>query len=260
MSVHSTAIIGPHVKLHPSVAVGPFSIITGDVSIGAGTVLHSHVCIGSEFGIVSIGEKNEFYQGAVIGGTPQDLKYKGEPTKLIIGNNNIFREFCTLNLGTVTGLGQTVIGNDNLLMAYVHVAHDCLFGNNIIVANSTQFAGHVEVQDHVTIGGHCSITQFMRFGRFSYIGASSSLNKDITPFTMAEGRWAKLRATNKIGLERNGFDQNEIRNIHKALRILIKGEGTVSALVSRIKEECKASDSIQELLHFIEASQKGLAR
>ena len=260
MSIHPTALVDSQVKIHPSVSVGPFAVIKGQVTIGENTVIDSHVSIGSETGIVEIGSGNRFHQNSVIGGTPQDLKYKGEDTKLIVGDNNVIREYVTMNIGTVTGLGETRIGNNNLIMAYVHVAHDCVFGNHIVVANLAQCAGHVEIQDHVIVGGRVSITQFARLGKFSYVGANSAINKDIAPFAMAEGHWAVMRATNKVGLERNGYDKNSVQNIHKALRALIKGEGTLPEIIKRIKEECEPSEALQELLFFIESSKKGLAR
>ena len=169
---------------------------------------------------------------------PLDLKYKDEQTELIVGNNNAIREFVTLNIGTKTGGGKTIIGDGNLLMAYVHVAHDCIVKNNVIIANSTQLAGHVEIDDRVTIGGCCAISQFCRLGKFSYIGGDSTINKDILPFCLAEGRWAVMRATNKIGLERGGFSKSEIESIHKAIRFVTKGNRTVDEAVEKIKAEC----------------------
>lgn len=258
-NIHPTAVVGTNVSLGKDVVVGPFCVIKGQVSVGDGTVFDSHVCVGSDYGIVEIGSNNKFAASSVIGGDPQDLKYKNEPTKLIIGDNNNIREYVTLNTGTVTGHNETRIGNNNLIMAYVHVAHDCILGNNIIVANVTQFAGHVVVEDNVTVGGNSSITQFTRLGRFSYIGAGSGFNKDVPPFCIADGHWGKVRATNKVGLERNGFSKDDIKSIYKALRKFSKSDLTTSEIIESLKEE-NTSDHLQELIRFVEQSKKGIAR
>lgn len=260
MAVHPTAIVGKNVNLDPTVEIGPYSIIEGDVSIGKNTKIFSNVSIGSEFGIIEIGEGNTFYQGAVIGGAPQDLKYKGERTKLVIGNNNIIREFVTLNLGTATGTGVTNIGNDNLLMAYVHIAHDCVLDNNVVIANSTQLAGHVHLASNVTVGGMSAITQFVSLGRFAYIGGMSAINKNILPFTISEGKWATMRAVNKVGLERNGFSKDEIANIKKAIRLVVKGGRTTRESIEAIESDCKQDDHIKYFLDFMKSSERGIAR
>ncbi|RME15502.1 MAG: acyl-ACP--UDP-N-acetylglucosamine O-acyltransferase [Bdellovibrio sp.] len=260
MAIHPTAIIDSRAKVHPTTEIGPFCVIKGKVTLGPCNKLESHVSIGTEEGEVIIGEGNHFWQGAVLGGAPQDLKYKGEPTKLVIGNHNVIREYVTVNLGTVTGGGVTTIGDHCLLMAYVHVAHDCHFHNHVVVANSTQFAGHVIVEDHVHFGGVCAVTQFCKIGKFAFIGGDSVINKDILPFSIAQGRWAKMKAANRIGLERKGFQKEEIENIYKALRILLKGESTTSAAVERIQNECVQDEHILYLLKFIEESERGLAK
>ncbi len=195
-----------------------------------------------------------------MGGAPQDLKYNEEPTSLIVGGNNIFRECVTVNIGTESGGGVTRIGNNNLLMAYVHVAHDCELGNHIVVANTTNFAGHVKVEDHVRIGGVCSFNQFITIGRYSYIAGDSAVNKDILPFTIAQGKYAVSRATNKIGLERAGFSKSEIENIHRAVRFVLMGERTKEEFLEKILEDCEPSDSISHLLQFIRNSTRGIAK
>lgn len=258
-NIHPTAIVEESVKLAENVTVGPFCVIKGNVTVGEGTVFDSHVSVGSDYGVVEIGKNNRFFPNSVIGGDPQDLKYKNEATKLIIGDDNIIREFVTLNTGTVTGLNETRIGNKNLLMAYVHVAHDCTLGNNIVIANVTQFAGHVEVEDNVIVGGQCSITQFTRLGRFSYLGASSAFNKDVPPFCIAEGSWGRVRATNKVGLERNGFSKDEVKAIYKAIRKFSQSDATTNEILEELKKE-NPSDHIQEIIRFVEKSKKGIAR
>ena len=260
MSVHSTAVVGKEVDLDTNVSIGPYCIITGKVKIGSGTKLDAHVTIGSETTIVEVGKNNHFLSNCVVGGPPQDVSYRGEPTRLIIGSNNVIREFVTINCGTQKGGGITRLGDHNMLMAYVHVAHDCLLENHVVVANSTQFAGHIEVGDHVKIGGMCGLVQFVKLGRHAYIGGSSHINKDILPYSIAEGSWAKSRATNKIGLDRSGYEKDEIENIHRALRFLLKGERTTEEAVAKIEEECRPSENLKYLIDFVRNSKNGVAK
>jgi UDP-N-acetylglucosamine acyltransferase len=260
MGIHPSAIVGKEVELAKDVEIGPFSVIQGRVRIGSKTKIESHVSIGNLNGIVEIGSENHFLPGAIVGGPPQDLSYKSEPTKLIIGNKNIIREFATLNCGTVKGGGVTKIGDSCMLMAYVHIAHDCQLGNNIVVANTTQFAGHVEVDDFARIGGMVGLAQFVRIGRYAYIGGGATVNKDILPFSIAEGNWAKVRATNKVGITRAGFKKEDIDSIYRAIRTFTMGNETVAEAILKIKSECGASEHIQHLLQFIEKSEIGIAR
>ncbi|OFZ11503.1 MAG: acyl-[acyl-carrier-protein]--UDP-N-acetylglucosamine O-acyltransferase [Bdellovibrionales bacterium RBG_16_40_8] len=260
MKIHSTAIISKTVELASDVSIGPFSVITGRVRIDSGTRIENGVTIGSDYGVVEIGKDNHFLSGAVIGGPPQDLSYKGDSTKLIIGDKNIIREFSTINCGTVKGGGTTSIGNECMFMAYVHVAHDCQFGNNVVVANSTQFAGHVEVEDYVRIGGMVGITQFVRIGKFAYIGGGAEINKDILPFSIAEGSWAKARAANKVGMTRAGFSKDEVENIYRALRAIIMGHRTIDQAIKKIQDDCKLSSQIQYIIDFVKSSENGIAR
>jgi UDP-N-acetylglucosamine acyltransferase len=259
-NVHPTAIIDKQVELDSTVKVGPYSVIRGRVQIGRGSVVESHVVIGSEFGGVTLGAENHIFSGAVIGGPPQDLKYKGEPTQLVVGDKNTIREFVTLNIGTQTGGGITRLGNYNLLMAYVHVAHDCQIGNNIVIANSSNFAGHVTVEDHVRIGGICSFNQFIRIGKFSFIAGDSAVNKDIIPFSIAQGKYAVSRAANEIGMERAGFPKPEIEAVYKAIRLLTKGERTVDESIKEMQEKLMPSENVQYLIDFIKKSERGIAR
>lgn len=260
MRVHPTSIIGKEVELGPDVEVGPFSVIQGRVKIRKGTKVDSHVSIGNPYGSIEIGEDNHILSGAVIGGPPQDLSYKSEPTSLIVGDRNIIREFTTINCGTVKGGGVTRIGHDCMLMAYVHVAHDCQIGHHVVVANTTQFAGHVEVGDYARIGGMVGLVQFIRIGRYAYVGGGSSVNKDVLPFTIAEGHWARVRAANKVGLSRAGFSKEEIDNIYRAVRLFIMGDRTSEEAVAKIKEECSMTEPVQHLLDFILTSKNGVAR
>jgi UDP-N-acetylglucosamine acyltransferase len=260
VAIHPSAIIGSGVELHPNVEIGPYTVIKGRVRIGNGTKIEPFAIIGSEHGSVEIGENNHILSGASIGTPPQDLSFKGESTRLEIGNNNTIREFVTINLGTPKGGGLTKIGNNCLLMAYVHVAHDCALADHVVVANSTQFAGHVTVEDRVRIGGMVGIAQFVRIGRHAYIAGDAKINKDILPYSIAEGVWARMRACNKIGLERSGFNKDEIEKVKRAVRFLIMGDRTLAEAVKKIEEECLPSESVDYLMKFIKSSELGIAR
>lgn len=259
-NVHPTAIIDKQVELDSTVKVGPYSLIRGRVRMGRGCVVESHVVIGSEHGSVTMGAENHIFSGAVIGGPPQDLKYKGEPTQLVMGDKNTIREFVTLNIGTESGGGVTRLGSNNLLMAYVHIAHDCQIGNNIVIANSSNFAGHVTVEDNVRVGGICSFNQFIRIGKFSFIAGDSAVNKDIIPFSIAQGKYAVARAPNEIGMERAGFTKQDIDCVYRAIRLLTKGDRTVEESIAEMQEKCMPSESVQYLIDFIKKSERGIAR
>ena len=202
MKVHPTSVLSPDVELGPDVEIGPYCLIQGKVKIGKGTFVEGHATVGSRSGILEIGENNHIAPGAVIGGPPQDISYKGEPTRLVIGSNNVFREFSTVNLATAKAEGVTRVGNNCYFMAYTHVGHDCRIGDNVIMANNTHVAGHCEIEDNVVIGGICAFNQFTKVGKNSFIAGSSVINKDILPFTKAQGNYAICRATNKVGLLR----------------------------------------------------------
>ncbi len=257
--VHPTSILSPDVELGPDVEIGPYCMIQGKVKIGRGTLIEGHATVGSRSGIIELGENNHISPGAVIGGPPQDISYKGEPTKLIIGSNNVFREFSTVNIATSKGDGQTEVGNNCYFMAYTHVGHDCKVGNNVVMANDTHLGGHCEIQDNVVIGGVCAFNQFTRVGRNAFVAGSSVVNKDILPFSRALGNWATVRATNKVGLLRKGFSKDEVQNVHKAIRMLIMGKGTVEEAIARIQSDCAPSPNIDFLIHFVKSSKRGIA-
>ncbi len=260
-AIHPTAIVEKSVELAPDVTVGPFSILKGRLRVGRGTKIEGHACLGSDSTVVEIGEENVIQNGAVIGGPPQDLSYKNEPTRLVIGNKNLFREFVTVNCGTMKGGGVTTIGNNCMLMAYVHVAHDCNIGNGVIIANLVQFAGHVQVEDHVRIGGIVGLVQFTRIGRYAYIGGASNVRKDVPPYTIAEGNaMARVRATNKVGLQRAGFAKEEVDNIARAVRFLVAGDRTIEESLQKIASDCTQSEHIQHFVNFIKSSEGGVAR
>lgn len=256
--IHPSSVISSQVKLGKNVEIGPFCRVDGDVTLGDGCILESHVVIGSPNGEVVIGKNNRFHAGCVVGGPPQDLKYKGEKTKLIMGDENVIREFVTVSLGTVTGHNQTVIGSRNLLMAYCHVGHDAIIGNQNVLANQAQLAGHVTIEDKVTLGGLCAVNQFVRIGSHAFLAGGSMINKDILPYCIAQGNYATVRATNKIGLERSGFNESSISNINRAVRILTKGSTTIEEAVARIADECDKLPEIEYMLSFVRSSERGL--
>lgn len=259
-NIHPTAILSKETQVDPTASVGPYSITYGRVKIGPRTRVSNHVTIGSEFGEVEIGSDNQILAGAVIGSPPQDLSYKNQLVKVKIGDKNLIREFVTINLGTEKGGGLTTVGNSCMLMAYTHVAHDCQISDRVIVANETQFAGHVIVESDVRLGGGCLINQFVKIGRFAYIAGDATINKDVLPFAMTQGKYAVARATNKIGLERAGFSKERVENIHRALRVLIMGAKTIDESLATIKTECDENDDILYLVDFVKSSSRGIAR
>lgn len=261
VSIHPSAFVSEEANVSPDAEIGPFCVIAPRVSIGAGTVVESHVRIGSRFGSVTIGERNLIQAGSVLGGPPQDISYdSGYDARLVIGDGNRIGEYVTVSLGTQKGGGTTRIGNDNFLMAYTHVAHDCQLGNGIVMTNLCQLAGHVEIGDRAILSGHTGVTQFVRLGAYSFLAGGSYANKDIPPFTIAEGYWATLRATNKVGLKRAGFGPEARRNIERAMRFVLDGALPLDAVVAKIRSECEPSEEIDQLVTFLETSQRGIAR
>ncbi len=263
-NIHPTSVIGPNVKIGNNVRIGPFCVIEGLISIGDDCHFENNVTLGCEQADIQIGKGNVFHPGAVIGGRPQDLKYKNEKVKLVIGDFNVFRECVTVNLGTLSGIGETRIGSHGLFMAYVHIGHDCILGDHVVIANSTNFAGHVTAEDHVKIGGACNFNQFVKLGEHSYIAGISGVNKDILPYTIARapdgGMYAVSSVTNKVGLERAGLSPDEISSIHKAIRIFLKGHGTVDELIEKITHEVEVNQYTQKIIDFIKSSERGVAK
>ncbi|MFN7729376.1 MAG: acyl-ACP--UDP-N-acetylglucosamine O-acyltransferase [Bdellovibrio sp.] len=260
MRVHPTSIIEGDVEIAEGAEVGPYCHIQGKVKIGKGTYIEAHVTVGSRHGIVEIGENNHFAPGSAIGGPPQDIGYKSEPTRLVIGNNNVIREFSTINIATAKATRATVIGHNCYFMAYTHIGHDCEIRNNVTIANNTNLGGHTVVEDNVTISGVCAFNQFSRIGKGSFVAGCSVVNKDILPFSKAQGNYAVCRATNKIGLSRRGFSPQEIENVHRAIRIVLMGTDTVAEALARIEAECEMSENIQYFTDFIRSSKRGIAK
>jgi len=256
-NVHPTAIVAPGAELHPTVEVGPYAVIGPHVKLGEGSVVGPHAVIE---GRTRLGARNRVFQFASIGAIPQDLKYAGEPTELHIGDGNQFREFTTLNLGTVGGGGVTRVGDGNLLMAYSHVAHDCTVGNGCIIANSVSLAGHVELEDHVILGGLSAVHQFTRIGRHAFIAGGSMVAMDVPPYCTAQGDRAELAGLNTVGLTRHGYDEDQLRRIKDAYRILFRSKLGLNEAVSKLRAEHGGNPEIDYLLGFILASKRGITR
>ncbi len=262
MLIHSTALIDPRAQLDSSVTVGPYCVIGTDVFIGAHCRIDSHVVLE---GPTRIGQNNRIYPYASIGGAPQDKKYAGEPTRLEIGNGNTIREFVTLNRGTVQDKAVTRIGNDNWIMAYVHVAHDCVVGDHTILANNATLGGHVEIDDWVILGGWTAIHQFCKVGAHAMTGASTLLLHDLPPFVMASGNTASAHGINSEGLRRRGFSDDEINQLRRCYKILYKNSLTfeqakveIGALLQALPN---AADSpLQLLAAFFERVTRGIVR
>ena len=258
--IHPTTIIQGDFFADDDVEIGPYCLIQGTVRLGKGTLVEGHVTLGSRYGQMTVGERNRFYPGAVIGGPPQDITYKNESTKLIIGDDNVFREFATANLATTKGDKETVIGNNNYMMAYTHIGHDCKIGNHVVIANDTHIGGHTVIEDHVNIGGVCAFNQNTIVGKGAFIAGSSVVNKDILPFSKAQGVYAVCRATNKIGLQRKGFSNEEVENIHRAMRFVIMSNDTIDEAIQKIQRECEMTENIEYFIRFIRSSKRGIAR
>ncbi|MEE9503899.1 MAG: acyl-ACP--UDP-N-acetylglucosamine O-acyltransferase [Thermodesulfobacteriota bacterium] len=255
--IHKTAIIDAKVELDSEVEVGPYCIIGSHVKIGKGTRLSPHVVID---GWTQIGEGCHIFQFASIGAIPQDLKYKGEESWVILGNNNVIREFVTINRGTAQSGGRTVIGDHNLLMAYCHVAHDCKIGNHVILANAGTLAGHIEIEDYAIVGGLVAVHQFVRLGGHSIIGGGSGVNKDIPPYMIANGQRVKLYGLNTVGLKRHNFSHEAVSNLKKAYRIIFRSSLTAKKALDQLQAEIKNSPEVDHLINFIKNSKRGIAR
>jgi len=254
--IHPTAIVDPAAQIDPGTRIGAYCVIGPDVSIGADTELQHHVTI---MGPTKIGSRNSFYAYCSIGQRTQDLKYSGEPTTLEIGDANTFREFCTVNRGTLPG-AKTIIGSGGNFLAYSHIAHDCVVGNNVIFSNNGTLAGHVTVGDYSIIGGLTAIHQFCRVGRHALTGGCSKIVQDVPPFMIADGNPAEVRGINSIGLERSGFSAESIRALKEAYRLLYRGNLNSKQAIEAIRKEIPGIAEVEELCVFIETSQRGIIR
>ncbi|WP_414630427.1 acyl-ACP--UDP-N-acetylglucosamine O-acyltransferase [Candidatus Thiodiazotropha endoloripes] len=255
--IDSRAVIDPQAELDEGVTVGPFSIIGADVSIGAGTVIGPHVVVN---GPARIGRDNRIYQFASVGEDPQDKKYAGEPTSLEIGDRNVIREFATLHRGTVQDQGVTRIGNDNLMMAYIHVAHDCVLGDHVIMANAASLGGHVIIDDHAILGGFTKVHQFCRIGAHSFSGMGSAINMDLPPYMMAAGQPTKPHGINREGLSRRGFSKDAIQQIKRAYKIIYHSGQRLDAAREEIESLATETPELKILVDFLSHSGRGILR
>ncbi len=255
IQIHKTAVVDPNAKLGHGVLIGPYSIIEENVEIGDHCQIGSHCVIT---GHTMIGKHCQFFTGAVIGSVPQDKKYNShEDVFLTIGDNNIFREYVTVNPGTGAS-GKTVIGNNNLLMAYAHVAHDCIIGNHCVMANAGTLAGHVTLEDSAVVGGLTAVHQFVRLGQLSIVGGCSKVVQDIPPFSMCDGHPAKVFSVNFVGLKRAEFSSETIQSLKKIFKILFHSGLTKSHAIKQIEKECPICPKIQHLIDFIKSSKRGI--
>lgn len=256
--IHPTAVIDPEAELADGVTVGPYSIIHAGVSIGENTAIGSHTVIN---GPSSIGQNNKIFHFCSIGEDPQDKKYAGENESILkIGDGNVIREYCSINRGTADGGGETVLGNDNWIMAYVHIAHDCIVGDNVIFANNTTLAGHVTIDDYVILGGFTGVHQFCHIGAHSFSAISSVIVKDVPPYLMVTGNTAKPCGLNREGLKRRNFDADEINGLRRAYKILYREGNTLQEATEKLRPLAEEQESIATFLTYIEESSRGIVR
>jgi len=259
--IHPTAVVEDGAELDDDVEVGPYAVVGGKVNVGAGTTIGAHAHLS---GRTRIGRANRIFPYCAIGGIPQDMKYRGEDAELVIGDRNTLREFCTVNIGTADGGGATRIGDDNWIMAYVHVAHDCLVGNRTIMANSVQLAGHVVVGDWAILGGITGVHQFVRIGAHAMTGAGTTLLQDLPPYVICNGNPAQAHGINVEGLRRRGFDAEAIASLRRAYRTLYRSslplEQARAALAAQAQSEPQAAQALQLLNDFLGATGRGIVR
>ena len=250
--IHKTAIVDNKAKISESVIIGPYSVIGPNVQIDEKTIVESHVNLS---GHTKIGKNNKIYPFASIGSNPQDLKYKGEKTELIIGNNNVIREYVTANPGTAGGGGLTKIGDNNLLMIGVHIAHDCIIGNNVVIANSAAIAGHAEIEDDVIIGGNCGVQQFSRIGKMAMIGGMTGISRDVIPYGVSYGNRNYLNGINLIGLRRRNVPNKDIITLTEAYKEIFKTEQLHDNL-KNLNGKFKENNYVKEIVNFINKDKK----
>ena len=250
--IHKTALIDTKSKISSTAKIGPYTIIGPNVEIGDNAVIQSHVNIT---GHTVIGKNNNIYPFASIGNDPQDMKYKGEKTKLIIGDNNTIREYSTINPGTIQGGGVTKVGNNNLIMISAHIAHDCIIGNNIVIANSAAIAGHAQIDDYVVIGGNCGVQQFARIGKMAMIGGMTGVSRDVIPYGLSTGNRNYLNGINIIGLRRSNVPNKDIIGLTEAYKDIFKTEN-LNENLSKLNGNFKENSLVNEVLKFINKNKK----
>lgn len=258
MSIHPTAIVASSAIVPESCSVGPYSTIGPHVVLGEDCELVSHVVLD---GHLTAGARNRFFSFACIGIAPQDLKYKGEPTRATLGDDNVIREYVTISRGTAGGGGNTRLGSHCLIMAYTHIGHDSVVGDHCILANAATLAGHVIVEDYATVGALNQVHQFCRIGRYAYTGGGTTVTQDVLPFSLTSAkRETRAYGLNKIGLERRGFDHDRLRAIQRAYRLLLAAKMNTTQAIQKLKDEGIASDDVAYLVKFIEDSERGVLK
>ena len=256
LNIHKTAVVDPSAKLSPGVSVGPYSIIDGGVTIGDNVRIGAHCVLTGQ---TTIGKNCKIYTGAVIGSAPQDRKFSTDDNVFLnIGENNVIREYVTINPGTLEGGGKTVVGSNNLIMAYSHIAHDCVIGNNCVMANAATLAGHVTLEDSAVIGGLSAVHQFVRLGRLSIVGGCSKVVQDVPPFSMTDGHPAQVHGLNLIGLKRAGFTRETIRLLKQTFKLLFFSGLSKTHALEQITSEMSSCPEIEHLVFFVKTSERGL--
>ncbi len=257
MDIHPTAIVHPQARVGPGVKIGAYSLVGENVEIGKDTILESHVIVE---GWTQIGERCHLFPFVSVGAAPQAVRYRGEPTRLTVGHDNVIREFVTINRGTVEGGGETKVGNGNLIMAYSHIAHDCQIGNRVIMANSSTLAGHIYVEDFAIVGGLVAIHQFVRVGCYAIIGGASAIPQDVPPYMVAAGNRARLFGLNNIGLKRHNFSESTMAALKQAYRILFRSHLTLHKALDRVEKEVPELPEIRHLIDFLKETKRGVCR
>ncbi len=255
--IHPSAIIDPSAKIADDVTIGPFTVVGADVTIGSGCNIHSHVVI---MGPTTIGQDNEIYQFSTIGDATPDLKYKGEPTTLEIGDRNVIREGVTIHRGTVQDKGYTKVGNDNLIMAYAHIGHDSVVGNHVIMVNNASLAGHVELGDWAIMSAYALVHQFCKIGEHSFIGYASGITKDVPAYVMAHGSPCQPFGINTEGLKRRGFSKEDISTIRRAYKVVYRQGNTIDEAMKILKPMGEDCEAVKLLIDSLESSTRGIIR
>ena len=257
MDIHPTAIVHPKAQIGPEVSIGAYTLVGEHVRLGGGTRIDAHAVIE---GWTDIGERCRISSFASIGAPPQAMRYRGEPTRVAIGDDNIIREYVTIHRGTVEGGGQTTLGQGNFIMAYSHIAHDCRVGNQVVMANSSTLAGHILVEDFAIVGGLVAIHQYVRVGCYSIIGGASGIPQDIPPYMCAAGNRAKLFGLNSVGLKRHRFPEETVAALKHAYRILFRSHLTLRKAIQKAAEEVAPLPEVKHLLEFVGSSKRGVCR
>jgi len=258
MSIHPTAIIDPSAKIPAFCEIGPYCIVAPGVELGMNCKLHAHVVLG---GPSKFGRDNEIYPFAVVGGDPQDITYRGEPTHLEVGDRNVIREYVTITRGTLKGGGTTRVGNDTLIMAYTHIGHDSVIGDHAMLINGATLAGHVSVEEWAVVGALCPVHQFVRIGAHSYVGGGTTITQDVLPYSMTSAeRDSHAFMLNKVGLQRRGFSPKRIQKLHHAFKVLLASKLNTSQALEKLRSESDLGSDVELLVRFIETSQRGVIK